>query len=794
MAEYLSDRELRRRRRDLVKEDEELMLKEKRLEALRKEEKRHSKSLEEASINRELKRRLLLESTERKVMSDSGKPQRRSERSSQNRIRRDIDEENVSTHSEESVLDTIDMVSVNTRVSQEGIVTQETKRLDKLFEELDRHEEHENDAPVRHKRDMGDTGSYINQFDACDSKVKSHDITERDRLIRQLRYDEVEDYHHTSVKDEGRNRTSRMYHSEVDHRERISERKGRNESRDVYEYEIKPDIRSLRQQKITEGTSSESEEELPPKREGEVQKWLTRSEKEREGELERKRRELIAEKIMLEKEGDEIQWLREEAIRKEIKEEMIEKQRKEAIRLERSEISGKRQYDAKKMTYSEFSYMRKMMKQEEDKKASEERMRQEIEAEIAERDRKLLEKHNLKRMTKERQVYEERQLLQDIERLKLDMENKESSSDSEDETHMEDRLAKLRIEQHELKDRLQAKKKHSPAIEPKEKAADRRFERPLGKPKLPTFDGEEFEAWKLEITSLVESKLYSEQILTQVIRNSLIGKARKVLLTLKPSAKAEEILTKMGDIYGNIRSGDSIVHDFYSAKQNKSEPCSEWAIRLETQFNLAVERGEIEESRKDKKLKERFWRGLFSENIKMTTRVAYESAGSFDNLRKKARIEELEMESEQRSSTKVVSFDTDKPKVVATESFSSVTIDSKACQSLESRSNTDAKLDILMKKIESVESSLEEIRNRDRVQEPLERTGNSFRGRYQQRYRGYNRGPQWNTGRGMYRRDDNSASRWTNRPVNEESRGQAAWNRGETNQKKSPTTETKHLN
>lgn len=102
----------------------------------------------------------------------------------------------------------------------------------------------------------------------------------------------------------------------------------------------------------------------------------------------------------------------------------------------------------------------------------------------------------------------------------------------------------------------------------------------------------------------------------------------------------------MEDIYGNISSGDSIIHDFYPAKQIKGAPCSEWCVRIETLFYQALERGEIAESRKDNKLKEKFWKGLSSKKIKIATRSAYESSGLFDNLRKKARIEEFEIESE----------------------------------------------------------------------------------------------------------------------------------------------------
>ena len=88
-------------------------------------------------------------------------------------------------------------------------------------------------------------------------------------------------------------------------------------------------------------------------------------------------------------------------------------------------------------------------------------------------------------------------------------------------------------------------------------------EKVLGKPKLPHFDGSLFDEWKLEVKSLLESDMYSEFIITQAIRNSLEGTTRKILLTLRASATAREIMDKLEDIYGNLRSGDSIIHEFY---------------------------------------------------------------------------------------------------------------------------------------------------------------------------------------------------------------------------------------
>ncbi|XP_052806571.1 trichohyalin-like [Mya arenaria] len=170
----------------------------------------------------------------------------------------------------------------------------------------------------------------------------------------------------------------------------------------------------------------------------------------------------------------------------------------------------------------------------------------------------------------------------------------------------------------------------------------------VGSPKIPNFNGKHFEQWKVDVCSILESNAYPDHAVVQAIRNSLQGDVRQVLLTLKPTASAETIVNKLKEVYGNVKTGDRVVTEFYSAKQKEGESCSSWGVRVETLFQQAVEKGEIDEEKRDKKLKERFWRGLRSEKLRMTTRVAYESKDSFECLRRKARSEEEEENSEVR--------------------------------------------------------------------------------------------------------------------------------------------------
>lgn len=164
----------------------------------------------------------------------------------------------------------------------------------------------------------------------------------------------------------------------------------------------------------------------------------------------------------------------------------------------------------------------------------------------------------------------------------------------------------------------------------------------------------------MEVTCLLKAGMYPDYAIVQAVRNSLQKDTRDVLLTLKPTSTTSEIVEKLTEIYGDIKSEDTIAQEFYAAKQKSGESVSAWGVRLETLFQKAVDRGELDESRRDKKLKERFWRGLKSESLKMATRVSYESVGSFEVLRRKARQEEEEYDEVEEKANVNVHRDTEK--------------------------------------------------------------------------------------------------------------------------------------
>ncbi|KAH3793077.1 hypothetical protein DPMN_146582 [Dreissena polymorpha] len=102
------------------------------------------------------------------------------------------------------------------------------------------------------------------------------------------------------------------------------------------------------------------------------------------------------------------------------------------------------------------------------------------------------------------------------------------------------------------------------------------------------------------------------------------------------AATTEDILKKLNEIYGNVKTADRVVHDFHSAKQKEGKPCLTWGERVETLFQQAEEKSKINENKRDRTLKDILSRGIRSDKLRMATRVYYESSDTCECLRMKA--------------------------------------------------------------------------------------------------------------------------------------------------------------
>ncbi|KAH3825937.1 hypothetical protein DPMN_127824 [Dreissena polymorpha] len=174
------------------------------------------------------------------------------------------------------------------------------------------------------------------------------------------------------------------------------------------------------------------------------------------------------------------------------------------------------------------------------------------------------------------------------------------------------------------------------------------------KPNIPKFtEPSNFPEWKIEIQSMLSSNIYHKELLRQAIRNAISGKPRKILAALKPTATSEEILEALESNYGDIKSGECIMEEYYKAKQEKEEDISAWGIRLEELVQKAIDRGEIQTHRREQMLRTRFWKYLRNKELKNATRIFYESNIPFEDLRKKMRREEQDISVSKETSQQI---------------------------------------------------------------------------------------------------------------------------------------------
>ena len=104
-------------------------------------------------------------------------------------------------------------------------------------------------------------------------------------------------------------------------------------------------------------------------------------------------------------------------------------------------------------------------------------------------------------------------------------------------------------------------------------------------PKLSVFSGEmlkgeaSFEQWFYELQTL--RKTYSESALRERIQRSLKGAAVDTICNMGPDASLDTIIKKFTIIYGNVKSYDILMGDFYRADQGEDETVTSFATQIE---------------------------------------------------------------------------------------------------------------------------------------------------------------------------------------------------------------------
>ena len=104
-------------------------------------------------------------------------------------------------------------------------------------------------------------------------------------------------------------------------------------------------------------------------------------------------------------------------------------------------------------------------------------------------------------------------------------------------------------------------------------------------PKLSALSGEmakgemSSEQWSYELQTLCKS--YSDSVLREGIQHSLTGAVSDAVCNMVPNIPLDMILKKFTVIYGNVKSFNLLMRDFYRADQGEDETIPSFATRIE---------------------------------------------------------------------------------------------------------------------------------------------------------------------------------------------------------------------
>ena len=75
---------------------------------------------------------------------------------------------------------------------------------------------------------------------------------------------------------------------------------------------------------------------------------------------------------------------------------------------------------------------------------------------------------------------------------------------------------------------------------------------------------------------------------------------------------------------GTVASGESVLQEFYTASQKAEESVTMWGLRIEEILQKAIDKGHVTKEQRNDMLRTKFWRSLYSTDLKNATRVYFE--------------------------------------------------------------------------------------------------------------------------------------------------------------------------
>ena len=152
-----------------------------------------------------------------------------------------------------------------------------------------------------------------------------------------------------------------------------------------------------------------------------------------------------------------------------------------------------------------------------------------------------------------------------------------------------------------------------------------------------------YELWRYEVTCLQQGSYPHDQV-SRAIQRSL-REAGRITMRLGPTASISEILSKLDSVYSNVDLKETLLADFYSARQKDNEDIATWSCRLEDLLNRAVQKGLVKTSETNDMLKAMLWTGL-KQTLKDVSGHKFDSHKTFDELR--VALRRIESEHRQR--------------------------------------------------------------------------------------------------------------------------------------------------
>lgn len=159
-------------------------------------------------------------------------------------------------------------------------------------------------------------------------------------------------------------------------------------------------------------------------------------------------------------------------------------------------------------------------------------------------------------------------------------------------------------------------------------------------PRVSVFNGEKpvgkndtgFDMWRYEVKCLLAEKVHSRDSIFQAVRRSLRGEAGRIAMRLGPTADLNDLLHKLDSVYGTVELKESLLANFYSARQREDEDVSAWSCRLEDILVQAIQEGEVDHKKADEMLRVMFWTGL-RQRLKDISGHKFDTIEDFDSLR-----------------------------------------------------------------------------------------------------------------------------------------------------------------